>query len=102
MPHRIITKLRALEAMDFPSQASTEQPYLTKANIEVLPEEAFDLIDGIIGDCCRIFGTRARPTQTQLRIMSENGYEMTFDGPTVGVCWHATVIHTSKGLIEFR
>lgn len=88
--------------MAFRSQLGTEQPYLTKAGVEPLPEEALDLIDGVIDDCCRIFGTRQRPDVTQLRIMAENGYVLTFDGPTVGVQWQATVIHTSKGLIEFK
>lgn len=101
MPHRIITKLKALEAMDFPTHTGTENPYLTEGARE-LPEEAMDLIDGIIDDCCRIFGTRNRPNATQLRIMAEAGYLMSFDGPRVGVQWQATVIHTQKGLILYK
>lgn len=100
MPHRIINKLKALEAMPFQSQLNTEHPYLCTGPAE-LPEAAWDLIDGVIDDCCRIFGTRKRPDQPQLRIMAENGYQMSFDGPTIGVKWQATVIHTKKGLIKF-
>lgn len=101
MPHRIITKLKALEAMDFASHVGTENPYLTSGAREV-SEDAMDLIDGIIDDCCRIFGTRQRPSQTQLRVMAEAGYKMTFDGPMVGVNWQTTVIHTQKGLIAYK
>lgn len=101
MPHRIITKLRALEGMDFATHVDTENPYLTSGPREI-PEDGLDLIDGIIDDCCRIFGTRKRPDTAQMRIMADNGYKMTFDGPTVGVNWQTTVIHTKKGLIVFK
>lgn len=102
MPHRIINKLQALERMSFASLVDTPQPYLTHARAEQVPDEALDLIDGVIDDCLRIFGARTRPNQQQIRIMAEGGFVMTFDGPTIGVKWQATVIHTEKGLIEIR
>lgn len=101
MPHRIITKLKALEALEFASHTGTENPYLNEGSPDI-PEDAMDLIDGIIDDCCRIFGTRKRPEQQQLRIMLEHGYELSFDGPTIGVMWQTTVIHTHKGKIAIR
>lgn len=100
MPHRIIIKLKALEAMEFATHNGTENPYLT-SGLREIPEDGLDLIDGIIDDCCRIFGARTRPTQAQLRTMAEAGYQLSFDGPKVGVIWQTTVIHTSKGLIAF-
>lgn len=94
-------KLRALEAMEFPTHLGTENPYLTEGEREV-SEDAMELIDGIIDDCCRIFGTRQRPSQSQQRTMLEAGYPMSFDGPKIGVQWQTTVIHTRKGLIAYK
>lgn len=89
-------------ALDFPSQLQTEQPYLGYS-AQPLPEPALGLIDEVIEDCCRIFGTRTRPTQAQQRIMADSGYQVSFDGTLVaGTLWKATVIHTPKGLIQYK
>lgn len=102
MPHRIINKLNQLMELDIPSQLHTANPFLGNQASE-LPEHALGLIDDLIEDCCRIFGNRTPPTPAQRRIMAEAGYQVSFKGSLVdNTLWDATVIHTPKGLIQFK
>lgn len=100
MPHSIIHKLRALQAMDFPSLLGTPHQYLNKGKPPI-PEAALELVDGIIDDACRIMGTRVRPNAQQLRTMADHGYMITFDGAKTGEGLPSGVIHCPKGLINY-
>ncbi len=86
--------------MEFDSILGTPSPFLNKG-LPPIPQEALELVDDIIDDAARVLGVGMRPTATQLRLLSENGWHITYAENQGGVNRKIGIIHTTKGLINY-